>query len=153
MGLPSSDDSIEIVLEESLPSDSEIEERILASEGVLIVPVRVQGEIGIYTDDQLMLKKALIAEGIGAEFMHDADHRQWVGFKGPVIGEIIVGLATSGTVAALQAYFIRLGSKHRIRVRAARRIEQDGSRLDWFEASGEASDVAEMFESFKDWDE
>lgn len=53
-----------------------------AAHEVVILPVRIEGEQGVYRDAVLILKKQLAERGIDAAYMHDADHQLWEGMKG-----------------------------------------------------------------------
>ena len=120
----------------------------LSGHDVVILPIRVQDDVGIYPDEVLTLKKQLRAQGVDADFLHDSDHRRWLGLKGEVVATIILGFVTSGGVAAVQSMLTQRFAGRRLRLRAARRRNADGSVVEWFEADGSGDDVARALDKF-----
>ena len=51
----------------------------------VILPLEVQGEVGVYSEAELTLKKDLTEAGIDADYLHDPQHRRWLGLHGPVV--------------------------------------------------------------------
>jgi hypothetical protein len=117
---------------------------------ILILPLLLEGDVGIYSQQALTLRKELASIGIDSDYLHDTAHRKWLGRHGPVIAEIVIGLATSGAVAAFQSWLTQSLSGARVHVKAVRKVEADGSRLDWFEAEGSGTDVAQLLETFRE---
>jgi hypothetical protein len=120
---------------------------------VVILPEEIDdGAIGLYRDELLTLKKELVAQGVDADFLHDASHRSWLGLKGEVAVSIVIGLATSGAVAAVQAWLTRRFGKQRVRIKVVRawRKETSESRLEWYEAEGSGEEIAAAMEAIRD---
>lgn len=116
----------------------------LPSVDVLIYPIAVEGEIGVYSEAVLTLGKRLRAAGVSAQYVHDRDHRTWLGLNGSeLLSSIIVGIFTSGGVAAVQSYLTQSVSQKRIKVKAGRKTEADGSSVEWFEGEGTPKDIVE----------
>lgn len=117
-----------------------------------ILPERVEGGLGIYRDDSVALAKEMRASdpALDVGYLHSPDNRTWRGLKGDVVGEIILALLTSGSVAALQSWLTARysGGKVRIKIARVRRVGPDTS-VEWLEAEGSGRAVAKALEALR----
>jgi len=122
---------------------------------LVVLPQRIEGDVGIYRDETLMIKKELLAEDVDVDYLHDAEHRQWHGLKGQeLLLQIAIGIASSGAVAALQSWLTRRWSGKRVQIKVVRkRRKSDGAiQLDWYEAEGDGESIAAALEAIRDDD-
>lgn len=120
---------------------------------VVVLPELVEGGVGTYRDELVALKKELLAEGVDADYLHDQAHRTWRGLKGDVVVQILLGLLTSGAVAAVQSWLTTRFRKSQVRIKVVRvRRSLDGgeSSAEWFEAEGNGEAVARALEAIRD---
>lgn len=116
---------------------------------LVILPERIDGDIGIYRDELLTFVKALRAEGVDAAFLHDSEHREWLALMGDVPTSMLIGVASSFIGSAAWYAFLKLtgagpGSK-KVRIKFGR-YNQDGA--EWFEGKGDADGVNRALEQF-----
>lgn len=119
----------------------------------VILPERLDeaSVIGIYRDEVLSLKKDLVAVGLSADFLYPTDNRRWLGLHGEVVVSIVVGLFTSGAVAALQVWIVQKFGQDKVRARVARvrKTEAGTSEVLWYEVEGSATGVAAALEPLR----
>jgi hypothetical protein len=83
---------------------------------IVVLPQSIDGEVGIYPNATSTLVKELRAEGITAEYLHDADHRQWQIYMGEVPLQLILSITTSVIGSGIWAAFAAgLGERFRSR--------------------------------------
>lgn len=134
------------------PTDPDDVDVATFSHDAVILPQQTDGDLGIYRDEQVALKKELLAAGVDADFLHDPEHRTWLGLKGDVVINLAIGLLTSGAVAAIQGWLTNtFGRSHvRLKVVRVRHSEETGeSRAEWYEAEGNGEDVARALEAIR----
>ncbi|MHB8466747.1 MAG: hypothetical protein ACYDH6_19250 [Acidimicrobiales bacterium] len=118
----------------------------------MIYPERLVGDDGVYRDEVITLKKAMVVEGVDTEYLHETEHRKWEGFKGAgILVPLIISAGSSGAVAALQSWLTGRFGKDPVRLKLGRSRAPDGEVAEWFEAEGTADEVASLLESFKEW--
>ncbi len=83
-----------------LPAEPEPIDVICLTHDVVVLPEQVDGDLGIYRDELVALKKELLAEGVDVDYLHDQAHRTWRGLKGDVVVTILLGPA-AGLVGRL----------------------------------------------------
>lgn len=120
---------------------------------VVLLPERQDGDFGYYPDTYIELAKELRAGGLRAGFMHDPEHRKWIGRKGVPVAEVVaLGVVSSvlgaGLVAALRkALGVLSGDRVRLKVM---KIKDDRSGLthESFEWDGSKDGVVEALHEF-----
>jgi hypothetical protein len=122
---------------------------------VVFFPERTEGEVGVYSDDLKAIVKQLRAEGVEAGYLHEAEHREWVGRRGvPLLVPFVIGIASSfiGTAAWVAFARILKGTfgQQRLSVRYGK-LNDDRSGIDGelFQAEGNADDVIKAIEKLR----
>ena len=120
---------------------------------LVILPHRLDGDRGIYSDQLVPLVKMLRADGVDVRWSHDGDHRLWSGERSAVLTLVVipfvVGIASSGGWAAL----VRLLS-HRsgqVKLKVGYRKDSLGGEEKWLELEGNSADVAAALERVNPW--
>jgi len=121
---------------------------------VVILPQRMEGEEGVYRDEQLTLAKELRGEGVDADYAQDADHRLWHGLKGgDVLIQVTLGLGTSivgsAVVGVVAAVLRRKFGGRRLHLKVGRISASGAVDAQWFEAEGDADDVLNALDRFQ----
>jgi len=124
---------------------------------LVVLPRKIADDgTGLYDDSVIDLVKQLQAEGIDAAYLHDADHREWIGEKGWTPAEIALvvsiaeNLASSAVWDGLKTILQRAhGGKGRVKLKACRVIQSpDGTKTqEWIEVEGENGDVAKAIDA------
>jgi hypothetical protein len=127
-------------------STSTVPGAVVPDADIVVYPLAMEGDIGVYSESVLTLVKEWRVEGVDVQYLHDANHRTWLGLNGAVIFTIVVGLFTSGAVATLQTLLTSKLQKVKVRLKAGRRIGADGSSEEWIEAEGTGSELAAVLE-------
>jgi len=125
----------------------------LPDASVVILPESVQNDVGIYGNAASTLVKELRAASITSEYLHDADHRQWMIHMGDVPTELIVGIATGVIGNGIWALFKRfLGDKfgsHPVNLHIVRQRRSANGELSTtiVDMSGTGVKLAELLET------
>jgi hypothetical protein len=121
---------------------------------LVILPHDLDGDRGIYSDQFATTVKALRAEGINADWLHDTDHRLWSGTRSAIVDlwmiPFIVGIASSAGWAALTAIM-----RHRagqVKIKIGYRKDPSGSEERWIELEGSSADVAAELDRINPWE-
>jgi hypothetical protein len=120
---------------------------------VLVLPESIRGDVGTYRDEALVLVKELRAEGVDAEYLHNAERREWHGLRSQDTVAVLIlsfaaGLLSNATWEAIKAVVGRRFGKRNIIVRFhERRTEHEEES--WYEASGPADSVIDSIREFK----
>ena len=111
---------------------------------VVVLPLKIEGEVGTYPGHASQVAKDLRAGGIDAAFLHDSEHRQWRVLMGDLPMEIVIGIGTgiasAASWAALVAAFRQVfppNSQVNARVFRQRRDADGTVRSAWLEYEGE----------------
>lgn len=113
---------------------------------------------GLYDDSVVDLVKQLRAEGVDAAYMHDADHREWIGEKAWTPTEIALvisvaeNLASSAAWDGLKMIIQRAhGGRGRAKLKVCRVIQSaDGTTTrEWIEVEGEIGDVVKAIDGLR----
>lgn len=110
---------------------------------VVILPLRETDEIGIYPQGTLTLGKRLRAEGVGAVYLHDSEHRRFEVKKGFVLEAVealLLGIGSSAGWDAIKALLARSKSRQ-LEVTYLELETPEGKGAAW-KAVGEADAVA-----------
>jgi hypothetical protein len=112
---------------------------------VVMLPLQVRGDIGIYSADATDVIKELTADGVDAAYLHDRQHRQWRILKGDVPYDLAIGFAGSlmatATWVALANVLRRLFQPGRqMRARVLKQQQRPDGSVDstWFAFEGDA---------------
>lgn len=62
---------------------------------IVLLPAALDGDFGIYPNEDSTLAKELRAAGVAARYLHDPEHRQWQVLMGEVPVDLAVGVASS----------------------------------------------------------
>ena len=124
---------------------------------LVVLPRKIAEDgTGLYDDSVIDLVKQLRAEGVDAAYLHDKDHREWIGEKGWTPAEIalIVSIAENLTSSAvwdgLKMILQRAhGGRGRAKLKACRVIQSpDGTKTqEWIEVEGEIDDVVKAIDA------
>lgn len=126
----------------------------LVGHDIVLLPDRVEGENGIYSDAVLLLKKQLVEAGVDAAYLHDADHQLWEGKRGiGVLLSVVISFGSSAAVAAIQSWLTGTFTRDRVHLKVGRHRQLDGTVTGWFEAEGSGSEVAKLLDRFMESDE
>lgn len=115
------------------PAKAAIPLDIRLDHAVVVLPSRLNGDVGIYSGQTTGLVKQLRAAGVDAAFLHDSQHKQWDVRMGDVPIELVIavvgGLLTNATWAAAQAVVQKfIGSSSEVHARVVRqRQDPDGA--------------------------
>jgi hypothetical protein len=117
---------------------------------VLLLPREVDDRgRGLYDDSVITLAKEFRAEGITAEYQHDADSRAWIGEQSVTViaVSVILGIVSNAGWAAMCRVFRKNHANDRVYVRVVR-FRKTGSDVafDWYKAEGLGVDVANALE-------
>ena len=136
------------------PGVGELTERVLhdVREAIVVLPVRLKGDWGIYRDSHLFAVKELRANDVSARFLHDdpKDRRLLSEFSADVVAEIAVGIGSNASWDAIQMFvqylFVlakRVGKPAGpVRASVALLERPDGTRLEGIEVTGPTADAA-----------
>lgn len=131
------------------PSDPPVIEALPGEHDVVLLPQEIDGDIGIYRDEQTMVVKELRAQGVDAAFLHDSEHRHWLALKGsdiviPLIVQFGVSFLASGSWELVANLLRGRFGKATLAVKFGRTRElESGTETEWFEAEGDGDAVAE----------
>jgi hypothetical protein len=110
---------------------------------VVVLPLREIDGIGIYPQGTLTLGKRLRAEGVGAVYLHDSEHRRFEVKKGFVLEAVealLLGIGSSAGWDAIKALLARSKSRQ-LEVTYLELETPEGKGIAW-KAVGEAGAVA-----------
>jgi hypothetical protein len=139
-------------------------ELVLASKpsqpGLIIAPMRLEGDLAIFPDSQLMLGKELRAAGIGAQYLSGPKGRTFQSHYSAVsdsvvdfIGSFLFNFAVEaaydtckGTFEFLRERYPPRRTEEQASIRLGMRVSPDGTSDVWYDATAPASQLLPMTE-------
>ena len=124
-----------------------------AESAIVVLPVLVEGDLGVYSNEVSTLAKELRAAGVASDYLHDADHRQWRINMGEVPVDLVVGVASaiigSGLWDAFVAFLTTRYPRNEVRLRIVRqRRRPNGDRTNTtVEISGSGRQLRKLLET------
>jgi hypothetical protein len=121
---------------------------------VVFLPQEVEGDVGVYRDEQLTIVKELKAQGVDAAYLHDADHREWLSLKGadvvvPLVVQFGISFLASGAWEIFAGLLLARFRRSRLWVKMGRTVDKgSGAETEWFEATGDADSVTNALRIF-----
>jgi hypothetical protein len=120
---------------------------------LVLLPDRLDGDRGVYSDQLITAVKALRADGVDARWFHDVDHRLWHGERSAIVDLVVipfvVGIASSAGWAALVGLLSRRSGPVKLKV-GYRKDPLRGEER-WVELEGSSADVAAALEQLSPW--
>lgn len=119
---------------------------------VVVLPLRVGSDGGVYTEGTLMLVKSLRAAGVTAAYLHDPEGRKFEARKSAV-SELVwvplaVGVLSSASWDLIRRLLLRVGPR-RLRVDYTS-LEQYGAHATTWSVTGDAKSVLDAIERLRD---
>ncbi|MGW1059012.1 hypothetical protein [Micromonospora rubida] len=123
---------------------------------IVFLPIRMDGPIGIYTEQAIDLMKDLKGQGVDASWSTAKESRGWYGERTGIVElvviPLVVGVASSAAWDALKKV-VRMRKNSTFKIKAYTRTHADGSRDAYIEVEGTGSDIASSLERLDPWRE
>jgi hypothetical protein len=121
-------------------------------EDVIVMPLREQNGLGVYSQESLFLVKDLRSAGVRARFLHDSEARTFEVRKSAeaLVGAIILSVVSNAAWDAIKVLFSRSKKDQQLKVTIVDLRDADGHEATSWTVDGDAEAVIRAIDRLKE---
>jgi hypothetical protein len=119
-------------------------------EDVVVLPLREQDGLGVYSQESVFLVKELRAQGLGARFLHDSANRTFEvrNSAEAVVASLVLGVASSAAWDGVKM-LLRRAERQQLKVTYVDLRHSDGRQATSWTATGDSEAVLDAIDRLR----